>query len=70
MRSFRKFAGLRNLSPVIALSLDIGDAAFLATGQDDGDIMDDTLEAKEDFYSRVIQLYTRDVTLTNSIYNR
>ena len=50
-------------------SLDIGDAAFLATGQDDGDIMDDTLEAKEDFYSRVIQLYTRDVTLTNSIYN-
>ena len=41
-------------------SLDVRDASFLATGQDNGDIMDDISEAKEDFYSRVIQLYNRD----------
>ena len=40
-------------------SLDLRDASFLATGQDNGDIMDDISEAKEDFYSRVIQLYNR-----------
>ena len=40
-------------------SLDLRDASFLATGQDNGDIMDDISEAKGYFYSRVIQLYNR-----------
>ena len=50
-------------------SLDLRDAVFLATGQDNGDITDDISEAKEDFYSRVIQLYAREASIANSAYD-
>ncbi|KAI6659803.1 hypothetical protein LOD99_10628 [Oopsacas minuta] len=50
-------------------SLDISDACFLATGKVDGDILSGVTETKSSFYSRVIQLYTRECSINNSDYS-
>ena len=55
-------------------SIDVFDAIFLATGKDTGCITDDVSEKKEEFYSRVIRLYTRECTMmgvgTNASSNK
>ena len=55
-------------------SIDVFDAILLATGKDTGHITDDVFEMKEEFYSRVIRLYTRECTMvgvgTNASSNK
>ena len=45
-------------------SLNVFDAIFLATGKDNGQITDEVIEKKADFFSRVICLYTRECKMT------
>ena len=44
-------------------SIDIYAATFLATGRSQGNIMDEAYETKDEFYSRVIHLYTQQCSI-------
>ena len=50
-------------------SLDISDACFFATGKENCDIISEVIETKSEFYSRVIQLYSRECYSKTSDYS-